>query len=74
MLTQAHYDELWALHRGRPFANSPVAQALMHNLSLLQYNGGDAWWDIDPIVRPLLEERAAALKKAGASPRGAAGD
>lgn len=58
MLEAGHYRELWRIHQGRPFTNSVVTRELLHNLSLLQYDGGDAWWGIHPIVRPLLEERA----------------
>ncbi len=57
-LTSEQYSELWRLYSGGPFVNSPVARSLLHNLSLLEYNGDGAWWSIHPIVRPLLEERA----------------
>jgi hypothetical protein len=57
-LTQEQYRELWRIHSGEPFVNSEVARTLLHNLSLLEYDGGDAWWGVHPIVRPLLEERA----------------
>ncbi len=57
-LTEEQYRELWRIHSGEPFVNSEVARSLLHNLSLLEYDGGDAWWAVHPIVRPLLEERA----------------
>lgn len=63
-LTEAQYRELWRIHTGKPFVNSEVARSLLHNLSLLKYDGGDAWWGIHPIVRPLLEERANELREA----------
>ena len=63
-LTQAQYQELWRLYSGGRFVNSEVSRSLMHNLSLLGYDGGDAWWGIHPIVRPLLEERADELRQA----------
>jgi len=63
-LTQAQYQELWRLYGGGRFVNSEVSRSLMHNLSLLGYDGGDAWWTIHPIVRPLLEERADELRQA----------
>jgi len=56
-LTEAHYAELERIYRGGAFVNSPVAQDLLHNLSLLEYNGGEAWWAVNPIVRKLLDER-----------------
>ena len=57
-LTEEQYRELWRIYGGGPFVNNPVSRTLLHNLSLLEYNGGDAWWSVHPIVRPLLEERA----------------
>jgi hypothetical protein len=57
-LTQEQYQELWRLYKGGRFTNNPVARDLLHSLSLLEYDGGDAWWAVHPIVRPLLEERA----------------
>jgi len=57
-LTEEQYRELWRIHSGEPFVNNPVSRTLLHNLSLLEYDGGDAWWAVHPIVRPLLEERA----------------
>ena len=56
-LTQDQYKELERTHSGGWFVNSEVARSLLHNLSLLEYDGGDAWWAVHPIVRPLLEER-----------------
>ncbi len=64
-LTEEQYRELWRLHAGRPFVNSETARELLHNLSLLEYDGGDAWWAVHPIVRPLLEERAEEFGEAG---------
>lgn len=57
-LTEAQYRELQRIYRGEPFVNSPVSRTLLHNLSLLEYDGGDAWWAIHPLVRPLVEERS----------------
>ena len=55
-LTEAHYQELARILRGGQFKNSDVARELIHNLSLLAYNGGPVWWGVHPIVRPLVEE------------------
>jgi hypothetical protein len=61
-LTDEQYRELWRLYKGGTFVNNAVARELLHNLSLLEYDGGDAcgdaWWAVHPIVRPLLDERA----------------
>ena len=64
-LTKEQYEGLWQLYSGGRFVNSEVARSLMQNLSLLGYDGEDAWWDIHPIVRPLLEERADEFRKTG---------
>jgi energy-coupling factor transporter ATP-binding protein EcfA2 len=64
-LTQGQYEELWRLYQGGRFVNSQVARDLLHNLSLLEYDGGDAWWAVHPIVWPLLEERADEFRKMG---------
>jgi len=64
-LTQEQYQELWRLYSGGRFVNSEVTRSLMQNLSLLGYDGDDAWWGIHPIARPLLEERADEFRKTG---------
>ena len=64
-LTEEQYHELWRIYQGGPFTNSQVARDLLHNLSLLEYDGGKSWWGIHPIVRPLLEERADEFRQAG---------
>jgi hypothetical protein len=55
-LTEEHYRELARILEGGRFVNSPVARELIHNLSLLTYDGGRIWWGVHPIVRPLVEE------------------
>ena len=62
-LTEEQYRELGRLYGGGPFVNSQVARTLLHNLSLLEYDGGDAWWAVHPIVQPLIEERADEFRK-----------
>ena len=66
MLTDAYYRELWRIHTDplHRYINSPTAQELVHNLSLLEYGDGDTWWDVHPVVRPLLEERREAFGNA----------
>lgn len=56
LLTEDQYRELARILDGGPFVNSFIAQELIHNLSLLAYDGGRIWWDVHPIVRPLVEE------------------
>jgi hypothetical protein len=64
-LTEEQYQELERLYKGGRFTNNEVARQLLHNLSLLEYNSGDVWWAIHPIVRPLLEERINELRTKG---------
>jgi len=54
-LTKEHYHELARILDGEQFVNSDVAKELIHNLSLLAYDGGQAWRGVHPIVRPLVE-------------------
>ena len=56
LLTKEGYQELQRILQGGRFANTPLAQDLLHNLSLLEYNGDGIWWTVHPIVRPLVEE------------------
>jgi hypothetical protein len=67
MLTQAQYEELWAIHNDphKQQTNNPTSQALIHNMGLLEYTNGGSWWDVHPVILPLLEERAKELAKAG---------
>jgi len=64
-LAEEQYQELWRLYSGGRFVNSEATRSLMQNLSLLEYDGDDAWWSIHPITRPLLEERADEFRKTG---------
>jgi hypothetical protein len=56
LLTEEHYCELSRILEGGRFVNSEVARELIHNLSLLAYDGRRVWWGVHPIVRPLVEE------------------
>lgn len=58
LLTEEGYQELHRILQGGRFENTPLAQNLLHNLSLLEYNGEGIWWAVHPIVRPLVEEWA----------------
>ena len=65
LLTDEQYRELQRIARGGRFINSALAQELLHNLSLLEYNGEGAWWAVHPIVRPPLEEWAREHEETG---------
>lgn len=58
LLTEEGYQELKRILEGGRFVNTPLAQDLLHNLSLLEYNGDGIWWAVHPNVRPLVEEWA----------------
>ena len=64
-LTQDQFAELWRIYSGGRFVNSEIARSLLHNLSLLGYDGGEAWWAVHPVVQPLLEERRDEFEPAG---------
>lgn len=49
------YGELRNVHRTRTFVNSERAREFLANLSLLEYNDGEPWCDVHPILLPLLE-------------------
>jgi len=51
------YRHLWKVYETKRIdALSPqVADQLLHNLSVLEYNG-ETWWDVHPAVQDLLEE------------------
>lgn len=56
ILGRAHYDELARILRGERFVNNETALQLIHNLSLLKYDGEGAWWRVNPLVEPLVQE------------------
>jgi hypothetical protein len=58
VLRDTHYRELSEINDLGRFRNSEVAQELLHNLSLLEYQNakGKTWFSLHPIVKSLLEE------------------
>jgi len=56
--TAAQRAELRLVASGHTFTNSPEARDLAMNLHILQYLNlnGEEWWDVHPVLRPLLEE------------------
>lgn len=66
MLTPRQFRALWQVHTSptkQPRDNA-LAEQLVHNLSLLGYANDENWWDVHPVVLPLLEERAEELAEA----------
>jgi len=59
VLTPQQLHALWQVHTSpiKQPADNAQAEGLVHNLSLLGYANDDLWWDVHPVVLPLLEER-----------------
>jgi len=58
LLTSEQLDLLRVVRERKRVENDEAHRALLHNLSALEYrNGEGVWYDVHPIVRPLLEER-----------------
>jgi len=59
ILKAEDYRYLWQVHeaKGLDSVPSPAANRLLHNLSVLEYNG-ETWWDLHPAVNSLLEGEA----------------
>ncbi len=57
ILHEEDYAALWQVYNTKRInALEPdLADRLLHNLSVLEYNG-DTWWDVHPAVRDLLHE------------------
>ena len=57
LLTTEQLDLLRGVRDRKRVENDEKHRALLHNLSALEYrNGEGVWYDVHPIVRPLLEE------------------
>ncbi len=52
------YGELLRYHRTRAFVNNERTREFLASLSLLEYNDGEPWCDVHPILLPLLGEQA----------------
>ena len=57
LLTSEQLHLLRGVRERKRVENDEAHRALLHNLSALEYrNGEGVWYDVHPIVRPLLEE------------------
>jgi len=57
LLTTEQLGLLRGVRERKRVENDEAHRALLHNLSALEYrNGEGVWYDVHPIVRPLLEE------------------
>lgn len=58
ILTPEDYSELCTIYKGeREIDNTPQRAALLHKLVLFQYMNAESWFDVNPILQPLLKKR-----------------
>lgn len=56
ILNYEQLQELKKVDRTNEIENKPIYRELLHNLSVLEYNGSGVWWAVHPIVKPLLKD------------------
>jgi AAA ATPase domain len=54
LLTHAQISALRKVHRTKEIENDEEHRELLHNLSCLEYRNEDVWYDVHPVVEPLL--------------------
>jgi nucleoside-triphosphatase THEP1 len=55
LLDRDQRELLKEVHTNKAINNDESHRALLHNLSVLQYRNDDVWYDVHPIVLPLIE-------------------
>lgn len=55
LLDRSQRELLEMVHGRKEINNDEAHRALLHNLSVLQYRNDDVWYDVHPIVLPLIE-------------------
>ena len=55
MLTLTQREALEEVRETKAVDQTEEYRDLLHNLSILEYENGDTWYDVNPIVRDLLE-------------------
>ena len=55
MLTQAQREDLKKVVETQSIDQTEGYRDLLHNLSVLEYENGSLWYDVNPVVRDLLE-------------------
>jgi len=55
LLDRSQRELLKNVHASKEINNDEAHRALLHNLSVLQYRNDDVWYDVHPIVLPLIE-------------------
>ncbi len=57
LLDSKQREALRRVRETKRVENDELHRSLLHNLSVLEYRNGHLWYDVNPIVTPLLEER-----------------
>ena len=55
MVPDEHFDLLAEVAKNKQVRNDTQHQAMLYNLSVLEYMNGDRWCDVHPAVRELAE-------------------
>ena len=55
LLDRSQRELLREVRERKDINNDEAHRALLHNLSVLQYQNDDVWYDVHPIVLPLIE-------------------
>jgi hypothetical protein len=55
MLSKSQLESLENIHKDKAMDQIEDNRTLLHNLSVLEYSNDDDWYDVNPIVRDLLE-------------------
>ena len=56
LLTSTQLNLLRKIHETKIIENDEAHRALLHNLSALEYRNSRVWYDVHPLVEPLLPE------------------
>ena len=56
LLTSKQLNLLRKIHETKNIENDEAHRALLHNLSALEYRNSRVWYDVHPLVEPLLPE------------------
>jgi hypothetical protein len=56
LLTTKQIALLKRIRQSKAVENDEACRTLLHNLSVLEYRNWDVWYDVDPVIEPLLEE------------------
>ena len=54
LLSKDQIQTLHKIHSTKQVDNDEAYRGLLHNLSCLEYWNDDVWYDVHPVVEPLL--------------------